>query len=110
MDLIVASTGDQKITFYRNFMDPAVPGGSPEFVPNVVFDGANFAFSIFAADFDMDGDIDVASASYVHGALRWYVNLPPGDGSTWGAHAIYEVPTTQGRCVVGADLDGDGDT
>ena len=51
--------------------------------------------------------MDVASASFHDGAIRWYENL--GDARSWKAHDLRVVKGTQGHYVHAADLDGDGD-
>ena len=62
--------------------------------------------SVTAADFDRDGDIDVASASFFDGKIIWYENLD-GQGYTWTNHTIYV--GLQGHYVSHGDIDGDGD-
>lgn len=59
-----------------------------------------------AVDFDRDGDIDVASASFFDGRIIWYENVD-GKGYIWKNHTIYV--GLQGHYVSHADMDGDGD-
>jgi hypothetical protein len=73
-----------------------------------VYEQADFVLSVTAADFDLDGDVDIASASYFDGSIRWYENL--GDSIRWRAHEIYHNPIGQGHYVFAADMDGDGDS
>ena len=69
--------------------------------------GADGARSVFAADIDGDGDLDVLSASIVDDTIAWYDNVN-GDGSAWSETKI--TTTADGaRSVFAADLDGDGD-
>ena len=69
------------------------------------FDGAE---SVYAADVDGDGDVDVLGAAWADGEITWWENLgttPP----TWAEHTIRR--DFNGACDVHAtDLDGDGDT
>jgi hypothetical protein len=46
------------------------------------FDGA---ISVYAADVDGDGDLDVLGAGYYANAIRWWENTA-GDGSAWTEH------------------------
>ena len=57
-------------------------------------------------DFDRDGDIDVASASFFDGKIIWYENVD-GKGNVWQNHTIYQ--GIQGHYVSHGDMDGDGD-
>lgn len=50
--------------------------------------------------------MDVASASFFDGYIRWYENLD-GEGLRWKDHTIYV--GSQGHYVSTADLDSDGD-
>eukprot|EP00931_Biecheleriopsis_adriatica_P013512 TRINITY_DN11493_c0_g1_i1.p1 TRINITY_DN11493_c0_g1~~TRINITY_DN11493_c0_g1_i1.p1 ORF type:complete len:1561 (-),score=304.57 TRINITY_DN11493_c0_g1_i1:276-4292(-) len=72
-----------------------------------------FVLSVWAGDLDMDGDVDIASASFslLHqGGISWYENID-GQGNSWSRHKIYVTPSAKtGHYVYGADMDGDGDT
>jgi len=63
--------------------------------------------SIFAADIDGDGDIDVLSASSEDNNLAWYKNTD-GQG-TFGEQQIIDSNIISPRDAFAADLDGDGD-
>ena len=69
--------------------------------------GADGARSIFAADVDGDGDLDVLSASYNDYTIAWHENTA-GDGSAWTSHTI-TTSASSAWAVFAADLDGDGD-
>jgi len=69
------------------------------------FDGA---LSVFAADFDDDGDMDILGAAEFGDQVVWWENAAT-DGSVWSKHAMPE-PVDGARSVLGADVDGDGDT
>ena len=58
MDVLSASITDDKIAWYEN--DGAA---DPSFTARTITTSADAAYSVFAADVDNDGDIDVLSAS-----------------------------------------------
>jgi hypothetical protein len=62
--------------------------------------------SVYAADLDVDGDIDAASIT-ADGEVAWYENT---DGlGTFGSAQIISLEADNGRGIFAADLDGDGD-
>ena len=118
-----ASRNDDKIAWYEN-------DGSQNFTPrtiSTIADGAYSVFaadvdgdgdvdvlstavhqprSVFAADMDSDGDTDVLSASYSDGKIAWYEN---DGGENFTQHTI-STNAAVARTVFAADIDGDGDT
>jgi hypothetical protein len=68
----------------------------------------NGALSVFAADVDGDGDIDVLGAAESDKDITWFENAA-GDGSVWTEHLI-DGSVDRAYAVSAADLDGDGDT
>jgi hypothetical protein len=69
VDLLSSSFFDDTISWYEN------DGGSPpSFARHVVSSSADGARSVFAADLDRDGDIDVISASQNDQKVVWHVN------------------------------------
>ncbi|WP_164490029.1 T9SS type A sorting domain-containing protein [Runella sp. SP2] len=67
---------------------------------------ANAAISVYAADLDGDGDMDVLSASLGDDKIAWYKN----DGSGgFGAQQVISTSANGAASVYAADLDGDGD-
>ncbi|MCH8046464.1 MAG: VCBS repeat-containing protein [Planctomycetes bacterium] len=72
---------------------------------NIISTAANGARSVFAADVDGDGDIDMLSASIWDNKIAWYEN----DGS--GGFTAHTISSTASgaRSVFAVDVDGDGD-
>ncbi|MEZ6083098.1 MAG: VCBS repeat-containing protein [Phycisphaerae bacterium] len=99
-DVISGSSTDGKIAWYENI------DGLSAFGPQqIITTAAANVWSVFAADLDNDGDIDVLSASGQSGNIAWYENT---DGlGTFGQQQII-VNTTGLASVFASDLNGDG--
>ncbi len=63
--------------------------------------------SVYTADLDGDGDMDVLSASSDDDKIAWYENMD-GKG-TFGPQQVITQSAVSPRSVYAADLDGDGD-
>ena len=66
-------------------------------------------FSVFAADLDGDGDLDVLSASLGDNKIAWYENQGSNAGFTNSSQHVIATNAVSGHSVFAADLDGDGD-
>ena len=102
LDVLSASALDNKIAWYEN-TDGAGSFGSQQ----TIFAGAAGATSVYAADLDRDGDLDVLSASFNLSQIAWYENAD-GAGS-FGPPQIISNATAEAFDVYAADLDRDGD-
>lgn len=82
--------------------------GQPEDFSNqfVISQAADRAESVYAADLDGDGDVDVLSASAADGKIAWYENL---GGGAFGPQQLISQVGTNPQQVLADDLDGDGD-
>ena len=78
-----------------------------DLVQQIITTSARQASSVFAADIDGDGDMDVLSASYLDDKIAWYENTD-GNG-TFGAPQIITISANAAYSVFAADIDGDGD-
>ena len=101
LDALSASGGDDKIAWYEN-----LDGLGTFSQDKVISLEAERAFSVYAADLDVDGDLDVISASRDDNKIAWYENL---DGDRFGAQQIISASVMGARSVYAADLDSDGD-
>jgi hypothetical protein len=104
MDIISASYDDDTISWYEN--DGA---SNPSFTTRQITNIADGVWSIFAADIDSDGDMDLISASRFDDTIAWYAN----DGLADPLFTRIEIDFTNmdaPTSVYAADMDGDGDT
>jgi len=102
MDVISASSGDNKIAWYENTDGMGTYGHQ-----QVITTDAMEACSVFSADLDGDGDMDVLSASGLDNKIAWYENT---DGSgTFGTQQVITIDANYPYTVYSADLDSDGD-
>lgn len=114
-DLVAAWRGD----FPRLVVHRGLPGGlfgEPEVLAGVVDAIGRDPQGLAVADFDGDGDADIAVAQYVSSAVEVFTNLGRGgDGAlSFERSARVRVGSFLGgyafpRVVAAGDLDGDGD-
>jgi hypothetical protein len=102
MDILSASDVDDTIAWYEN--DGAA---NPSWTASDIDTNADNAKSVFAADMDNDGDIDILSASVSDSTIAWYENDGAADPS-WTASDI-ATSAYGATSVFAADMDGDGD-
>jgi hypothetical protein len=69
VDVLSSSAGDNTIAWYEN--DGASP---PSWTEHAISTTAMGARSVFAADLEQDGDVDVVSASQWDAKVVWHVN------------------------------------
>jgi len=105
-DVLSASYDDDKIAWYEN-----IDGLGNFGQQKIITTSAVYAGSVYAADIDGDGDMDVISASAVDSKVAWYQNID-GQG-TFGPQRIISIDFTGtingGSSVFATDIDGDGD-
>lgn len=104
LDLVAASFDDDTVAWYENDGTP-VDGG---WTKRVVSNGAGGATDVVVADFDRDGDLDLAGTQYNDYQVGWYRN-EGGSPPTFTPFFVDD-PTLGGpRALVAFDLDRDGD-
>lgn len=102
LDIVSASRYDDRIVWFEN-----VNGNGTVFNEVEISTTTNGAISVFVADMDGDGDMDVVSASYDDDEIAWHENTL-GDGTTWN-ETVISTAADEATAVFVADLDGDGD-
>ncbi len=85
MDALSASHDDDKIAWYES--DGAAV---PSFTPHVISVDVNGASAVCAGDIDMDGDVDVVSASYYDDTVRLHRNA----GGQYTLESVSTAPTS----------------
>jgi hypothetical protein len=102
LDVLGAAAGADDITWWEN-----ADGDGTSWTEHTVdgaFDGAK---SVFAADVDGDGDLDVLGTAYNDDDVTWWENTA-GNGTVWTEHTV-DGEYNDARSVYAADIDGDGD-
>ena len=67
------------------------------------------AYDVAVADFDGDGDLDIAGTNWIGGAVAWFENLgQPDDETGWKQHTI-DTGLGESRMIRVGDFDRDGD-
>ena len=102
IDVLSASFDNDKIAWYEN-TDGLGNFGAQQ----VITTNADYATSVYAADVDVDGDVDVLYASLLDNKIAWYENT---DGlGTFGAQQVISTNANGAYSVHATDVDGDGD-
>ena len=104
MDVFSASPGDNEVAWYENL------DGLGNFGPkSTITDTLENAWTVFAADLDNDGDIDVLATSVetFGGEIVWFENLD-GQGN-FSSKKTISTEVQSPRSVIAADIDNDGD-
>lgn len=100
------AAADGEVEDHLLLLRPPAPGSRAFSTAKAISGVADGASSVFAADVDGDGDMDVLSASSNDDKIAWYEN----DGSQRFALRTITTGANGAECVFAVDMDGDGDT
>ena len=101
----VLSAAENEFTWYEN-NGLKNPQHGPFGIEQVILAGVEGQNSIFAVDFDGDGDQDVLTSTSSGNAIAWFENTD-GLGTFGDQNVILVVDSVE--AIFAADLDGDGD-
>lgn len=101
IDILSASTEDDKLNWYKNINN----GDSFETREIISEISTSFAQSVYSADINNDGNIDIISASLSDNKVAWFKNL----GSGVFQQEIITESLGGASSVFATDMDSDGD-
>jgi hypothetical protein len=102
LDILGAGFYADEITWWEND-----DGSGTSWIEHTVESNINGPESIYAADVDGDGDMDVLGAVRNAAVVIWWENHD-GSGTSWTKHTVDD-PFDWARSVYAADVDGDDD-
>ncbi len=101
MDVLGAAWLADDITWWEN-----VDGSGNSWIEHTVDGDFNAAISVYSADVNGDGDMDVLGAANFANDITWWENVD-GTGTSWTEHAV-EGAFNEAISVFSADINGDG--
>ena len=110
LDVIAAGENGNRVSWWASDGTPGdgTGGDGTSWSFNAVAENFNGATDVVAADFDGDGDPDLAGVARLNDQLSWWENSS-GDGSTWTARVVATVDGSERLEALDLDFDGDVD-
>ena len=102
IDVLAAPQYPDRVAWYENML-----GDGTNWTEHAISSSVVGITSLFAADMDKDGDVDVASTSHSDDKISWHENIQ-GNGLNWIDHIISTSANGAGQ-VLATDVDTDGD-
>jgi len=106
VDALASDILTDKIVWYENVGAGKGDGGGVFRAEQLISIAADGPISVYTADLDGDGDLDVLSASITDNRIAWFENL---GGGVFGALQVISTAANGPQSVIAEDLDGDGD-
>ena len=104
IDVLSASYSDNSILWYENDGTGKFTNEQGDYMANIIDSNAGGARAVAVADMDGDKDIDVLSASYTDGTIRWYENK----GAEGFIAYTIDDNAPGANTIAAADFDNDG--
>jgi hypothetical protein len=101
MDVLGAARDGDDVSWWEN-----TAGDGSAWVEHLIDGSVDYSRTVYAADVDGDGDIDVLGAARNTAYVSWWENTA-GDGSAWTEHTV--TAAFAANYVAAEDVDGDGD-
>ena len=117
LDVLAAASWmpwSDKVAWYENTGTDAGEGSADAFTQHVITTNSSSAHSVYAADVDSDGDMDVLSAGFrlfLGDRVTWYENTGTNDsGNNAGEFTQHDINTVRESpyAIYPSDVDGDG--
>jgi len=102
LDVLGTAAAANDITWWEN-----TAGDGTAWTEHTIDGDFNGAYSVYAADVDGDGNLDVLGAAWLADDITWWENTA-GDGTAWIEHTV-DGDFDGARSVYTTDIDGDGD-
>ncbi len=102
LDILAAAYDANDITWWENTNDIGT-----SWTEHTVGENFNGAYSVYAADLDGDGDLDVLGAASIDDDITWWENTNVA-GTAWTEHNV-DASFNGAHSVYAADVDADGD-
>ena len=102
MDILATASADSLITWWEN-----TDGEGTSWMKHIIDDAFVGALSVFPADIDDDGFMDVVGAAAIDNKITWWENVD-GTGTSWIEHPVDDF-FDGAYCVYVKDMDNDGD-
>ena len=105
-DVDIISLSEFNISWYENQLNQTEQVFSSQ---KIIISSGSGTSSIYAVDFDADGDADILTAFFFDNKIAWYENRLNQTEQDFGPQKIITTTANAVGAVLGADLNGDGD-
>jgi hypothetical protein len=105
LDVVGTAVIERHLRWWEN-----ADGSGSTWIKHLVRTADEFMYAVAPADYDGDGDTDLAGSRGTHsgGPLVWWENTD-GSGTSWTEHFIHDYYVPYDICALDMDFDGDVD-